>query len=603
MNEYSYSKTTRSKKFRSITPVTALLAIASVAWSGTCTPDTSLTTIAEESGFQKTGRYDEVIRFCKAYPARYPERVRCFKFGETPEGRPMLAFVAGAKGALEPGKAKDRPVVFLQGGIHAGEVDGKDAGFIVLRDLLDGKGDAAKALENVTLLFVPVFNVDGHERFERGTRPNQRGPEEAGWRSTAHNLNLNRDYLKADAPEMAAVLRLMGEWDPILFADAHVSDGAKFEHDVSVEIEPRLAGAEELRPRGKALSESLLAWLTDKGHLPIDFYPTLLKEDDPTSGFAARIYPPRFSHGYRSLHNRLALLIETHSWKDYATRVRTTKDIFNHLLNAAAEHGGEWLDAAHAADKRTANLGGTTVNVDYGTTKNATTFPFRGYAYQRVPSEISGTLWTIYDETKPEIWPVPVYREVTPTVTATAPKGGYIVPAAYAALVGGKLDLHGVKYSRIQGERKALKVEAYRADEVKFGSPSEGRTPVQHKGKWAAEAVDVPDGSLYVPIKQTKAVLAVQVLEPTAPDSLFAWGFFNSRLEYKENIENYVVEQLAREMIAKDPQLKVEFDAKVASDPIFAKDPAARIEFFYKRTPYWDERYRLYPVYRVNADP
>ena len=128
-------------------------------------------------------------------------------------------------------------MLLVQGGIHAGEIDGKDAGFLALRELLDGSA-APGALGRVTVVFVPVFNVDGHERFGRWNRPNQRGPEEMGWRTTAQNLNLNRDYAKAEAPEMQAMLGLLDAWDPILYVDLHVTDGAQFQHDVSIQVEP-----------------------------------------------------------------------------------------------------------------------------------------------------------------------------------------------------------------------------------------------------------------------------------------------------------------------------------------------------------------------------
>ena len=169
-----------------------------------------LRTVGEQSGFTRTGRYDEVERLCAAYATRWPTKVRCTEFGRTPEGRPMLALIASADGVLEPKRARERnrPVLLYQGGIHAGEIDGKDAGFLALRELLEGRAEPG-ALEHVTVVLVPVYNVDGHERFGRWNRPNQRGPEEMGWRTTAQNLNLNRDYTKAEAPETRAMLGLL----------------------------------------------------------------------------------------------------------------------------------------------------------------------------------------------------------------------------------------------------------------------------------------------------------------------------------------------------------------------------------------------------------
>ncbi|MGH8186495.1 MAG: M14 family zinc carboxypeptidase, partial [Steroidobacteraceae bacterium] len=259
----------------------------------------SLTTVAEQSGNRRTGRYEEVQHLCTAYQQTWPKQVRCFEFGRTPEGRPMLALAASADGVLDAAAARrvQRPIVLMQGGIHAGEIDGKDAGFLALREMLQGKV-AKGALAGVTLVFVAVLNVDGHERFGRWNRPNQVGPEEMGWRTTAHNLNLNRDYVKAEAAEMQAILRLLNEWDPILYVDLHVTNGAQFEHDISYSVAPTLAGDPELRQAGVALRDELMRRATAQGSLPIDFYPAFVRDDDPASGFSVAVTPKRFSQEY-----------------------------------------------------------------------------------------------------------------------------------------------------------------------------------------------------------------------------------------------------------------------------------------------------------------
>lgn len=247
---------------------------------------TDLTTVAERSGYVRTGRYDEVIALCGTYAERYPDAVRCIDFGTTPEGRPMKALIVTRTGARTPeqARAEGMPVVLIQGGIHAGEIDGKDAGFLALRGVLDGK-TARGTLDKLVVIFVPVFNVDGHERFGAWNRPNQVGPEAMGWRVTAQNFNLNRDYVKADAPEMQAMLALENAWDPIATIDLHVTDGAKFEHDVSIQVEPLHAGDEALRAAGLSLRDGTLAALRKQGSLPLPFYPSFVENDNPASGF------------------------------------------------------------------------------------------------------------------------------------------------------------------------------------------------------------------------------------------------------------------------------------------------------------------------------
>jgi Zinc carboxypeptidase len=563
-----------------------------------------LSTIAEQSGFKRTGRYAEVERLCRDFQQSWTGKVRCVEFGRTPEGRPMLALVASQDGVLDPNAARKqrRPVVLMQGGIHAGEIDGKDAGFLALRELLSGTA-APDTLRRVTFVFVPVFNVDGHERFGRWNRPNQVGPEEMGWRTTAQNLNLNRDYAKAEAPEMQALLRLLNQWDPILYVDLHVTDGADFQHDVSYNVTPTLAGPAALMVVANQLREALLTRMTQLGSLPLDFYPSFIRDDDPTSGFAVSVAPARFSQQYWTEHNRLGVLVETHSWKDYATRVRSTRNSIVTLLERAAVDGAQWLRAAQEADQQARQLGGQELVLAYDNNEHVTQFDFRGYAYVREPSPISGALVTRYDPSQPQVWRVPLRDQVRPTLSVTLPRGGYVVPAAHAGWVAEKLGVHGIQSRRL-AQPVALEAEVMRATRVtRPAGTFEGRSTVQIEGSWTLEQQRLPAGSLFVPIAQPNARVLAKLLEPQDPDSFVSWGFFNAAFERKEYMEAYVTEMQASEMLAKDPQLKAEFLRKLSEEPEFARSPAARLDFFYRRTPAWDTSFNLYPVVRVATAP
>jgi hypothetical protein len=565
-------------------------------------PAASLETVAEQSTFTKTGRFDEVERLCTAYQQTWTDAVKCVEFGRTPEGRPMLALVASRAGALtaEDARAKNLPVLLMQGGIHAGEIDGKDAGFLAVRELLRDE-QALGALTSFVLVFVPVYNVDGHERFGRWNRPNQVGPEEMGWRATAQNFNLNRDYTKADAPETQAMLKLLGARDPILYVDLHVTDGAQFEHDVSITGEPVYAGDPDMQPAGRALIAELDAGLTATGSLPVSFYPDLVVPDDPSSGFAAAANTPRFSTGYWPLHNRFALLVETHSWKNYATRVRTTHNAIVTLAGMMAKHGAEWTKLAHDTDAAASTLAGQPVPVSYTSGPHTTMIDFRGYAYTRTPSAVSGTLATHYDPSTPQIWHIPLRDTVVPRVTVTAPQGGYIVTAAQAGWVADKLTLHGIHFTRLDRAIDNANVDTFRATAVTLATASlEGHVPVTLAGGWQHESLAVPAGSLFVPIAQPNARLILTLLEPESPDSFVAWGFFNTAFEQKEYMETYVAEDVAADML-KDPAVAAEFKQRLADDPAFAASPAARLEFFYRRHPSYDRRLNLYPVYRTDS--
>ena len=578
-----------------------LLALLSAVPLSHAAPD--LTTVSERSGFQATGRYDEVIALCDAFQAAYPKQIRCIDFGTTPEGRPMKALVASNSGAFTPELARQQglPVTLIQGGIHAGEIDGKDAGFLALRQVLEGSA-AKGALDKQVFIFVPVFNVDGHERFGKWNRPNQRGPVEMGWRTTAQNFNLNRDYLKADAPEMQAMLALVNAWDPLTYVDLHVTDGAKFQHDISIQVEPAYSGDADLRKAGLALRSNVIQDITKEGSSPQSYYMSFKETDDPQSGFVDSVSDPRFSTGYFQLRNRMAMLVETHSWKDYPTRVRITHNSIVSVLNQVAAHGKAWQQAAAAADARAMKIAGQPVALTYKTTDKTTMVDFNGYAYTRTMSDVSGMLMTHYDESKPQVWRVPLRDEVVEDLQVKAPGAGYVVPAAFAHMVAAKLVQHGITFRKLDKAVSNAQVETFRADKATFASNSfESHQRLTVQGSWKQEPRALVKGALFVPIAQPKARLVMALFEPQAPDSLLAWGAFNNAFERKEYMEEYVAEDVAREQMAKDPALAAEFRRKVDSDAAFAKNPHARLEFFARRHASWDERLNLYPVMRTDA--
>jgi hypothetical protein len=580
-------------------------------------PFETLLTTAERSDFRSTGRTDEVERLCENYAQTWPDAVRSFEYGRSAEGRPMRALVVSRAGALQPDELRRRgvPILMIQGGIHPGESDGKDAGFIALRELL-GNSAAPGVLERIAILFVPAFNTDGHERFGRWNRPNQVGPEEMGWRTTAQNLNLNRDYTKADAPEMQAMLRLLNQWDPLICADLHVTDGADFEPDISIQVEPINQGDPQLYRSGIQLRDELIKKLAAQGSLPLPFYPDLAQTDDPASGFQLTVYSPRFSSGYFPARNRFTVLVETHSWKNYATRVRVTRNTIIGLTELAAVHGKSWLDDVGKSDAAAIQLRGSDVVLDFASSwreptgatddarsavpEDATMIEFRGYAYTRKPSMISGELVTVYDPKTPQIWRVPYRKHVRPSVVIRAPRDGYIIPAAYVRDIGEKLALHGIKTEILSTSPGASEVEVFRTTRSEFASaPFEGRMRATLDGAWRLESQEIPSGSLFVPIKQSLARLLMALLEPQGPDSLAAWGYFNACFEQKEHTEPYVAEIIARKMLDDDLQLAAEFNRRLEGDAEFRGDPAARFEFFLKRHASWDSRRNLYPIYRL----
>jgi murein tripeptide amidase MpaA len=578
----------------------------------------SLLTLAEQSAFAQTGRIDEVERLCAAMQGTWPEALKSFEYGRSAEDRPLRALVASRSGALSPQELHDRgiPVLMIQAGIHPGESDGKDGGFIALRELLSRQA-AAQALEHIALLFVPAFNTDGHERVGRWNRPNQNGPQITGWRATAENLNLNRDYAKADAPEMRAMLGLINIWDPLICADLHVTDGADFEPDVSIQVEPINQGDPELRPGGIKLRDELIDALARQGSMPLPFYPDLFETDNPESGFVLTVYSPRFSTGYFPQRNRFTMLVETHSWKAYAKRVRIMRNAIVGLAELTAKHGAEWLAKAKASDVAACALGGSPLTLDYKSGwreptvagkaiaaesrgDDAEYIDFRGYAYSREHSEISGARVTVYDPTTPQIWHVPYRSRIEPALVVRTPRLGYFVPPGFANEIGRRLERHGIALSSLPKDLDDKSLEQFHASQVSFAKqPFEGRMRANIRGEWKTANGNIPAAALFVPISQPLARLIVALLEPQGPDSFAAWGFFNACFEQKEHLEPYVAEQIARELFAADRELRDAFENRLNDDAAFNADPAARLAFFCRHHASWDEPLNGYPIYRA----
>ncbi|MFQ5700704.1 MAG: M14 family metallopeptidase, partial [Acidobacteriota bacterium] len=271
-------------------------------------------TLAERTEFARTSRYDETLEFCRRLD-RQSSAIHTTVFGTSPEGRDLILVVASAERAFtaEAARRTGKPIVLIQAGIHAGEIAGKDAGLMLLRDIAASDGEAA-LLDHAIILFMPIYNVDGHERFGRYNRINQNGPERMGWRVTARNLNLNRDYMKADAAETRAWLGVFTSWWPDLTIDCHTTDGGDYQYDVTYLYE---SGPNAPPPVGrwieKAVNERVVPDLVATGHLP-SRYISFADSNDPAAGVRDfGITRPMFSNGYTVLQNRPSLTIEAHA--------------------------------------------------------------------------------------------------------------------------------------------------------------------------------------------------------------------------------------------------------------------------------------------------
>ena len=583
-------------------PLAALLTLCALAplhAAPAAPPAHDWATPAEASDYTRTPRYAETM----AYFARLDEaspQVVMQRFGTSPEGRALHAVIVSAEGVATPeaAHATGKPIVFVQAAIHPGEHEGKDVLMALVRDLTVS-GKHADLVDKAVLVLVPIFNVDGHERFGPYHRINQNGPEAMGWRATSTRRNLNRDYAKTDTPEMRAWLGLWNAWRPDLLVDMHNTNGADYQYamtwafETAANIEAPLADWQR-----HAFDGVLKPALASQGW-PIHFYISL---KDPTrleAGLTEGASGPRFSVGYAAAVNRPGLLLETHMLKDFRTRAAVNEALLLELLRTLGREGGALKAAVAAADARRF-AEGERVPLAFGLAEATETQRFLGVASTRTPSTISGTEWVQYDPTRPVTLEVPVQRTVTVTAAAAAP-AAYVLPPGWQEVVE-RLQAHGIVMQRLP-EARSLTTARYRFSNVTWAPrPFEGRHAIATLEQTDERGEDtLPAGSWLVPMDQPKARLAALLLEPASPDSFLRWGFFATVFEEKEYAEPRVLESMAREMLANDPALKAEFEAKLAADTAFAASPYERLRFFYLRTPYFDSEFSRDPVRRLDA--
>jgi hypothetical protein len=573
-------------------------------------------TPAEKSNYQTTPDYAETMAYLKRVVVAAPSQVKIEKFGETGEGRELDIVIVSKDGIFDPGTihAAHRPILLVQNSIHAGEMDGKDSCLALLRDMVITKTQQ-HLLDNAVFVFIPIYNADGHEQRSKYNRINQNGPEEMGWRANGMNLNLNRDYLKADAPETRSFLKMFHAWLPDFFVDDHVTDGVDYQYDVTFTIDD---GPNVYGPTARWVDETVTTFLTDSvdksGHLASPTYITVNDDTDPAKGLAFNDNPPRFSTGYMILENRPGMLVELHMLKDYKTRVTGNYEILRALLEVVNRDAAKLVQLNADADADASHLGAhplSNVQFPLAVAWNGQTTPFlfRGYKYTRQLSEVSGVMWIKYSH---EPWDVSLPLASGFKVSAsTVPPAAYIIPRQWTHVID-VLAAHQVEMQRTTADWSG-QVETYHCDNMQWqGPPFEGRHPIfsgegggAQPGKFGScefvtKTMTYPAGSVVVPLNQRLSKVVIEWLEPQGPDSAMAWGFFDPIFEQKEYGEAYVVEKLAREMMEKDSKLKAEFERKVENDPQFAANPSARLEFFYYRSPWYAANHvGDYPVGRL----
>ncbi len=522
---------------------------------------------------------------------------RLIVIGEDDDGSPIHLFVISDGSGFTPDsiRAADKNILWITNGIHPGEPDGVDASMMLAQALLES--DQYMGLsEHTAICIVPVYNVSGARRRGAFSRANQNGPAEHGFRGNARNLDLNRDFIKADASNTRNMERALGRWDPDVYFETHVSDGA--DHQYVMELlttqKDKLNG-----PLSQLMSRTMVpelyAWMERKGILMCPYFET--EGEKPEYGLVGFYDSPRYSTGYNALFDRIGILSESHMLKPYADRVNATLQLLLATLATMDVHTKELREVRAAAKKYTAEM--DEIGLNWKLDTNAVErIPWKGWEALTRTSQVTGLPRIYYSHDAPTDRSVPWMNSYRPSLIKQKPIG-YVIPQAWAEIAV-RLKAQGVEVERLK-EPRSFAVEQDSIGEFKT-------TQQPYEGHYLHRDIQVTAnsfthtaqrGDFFVHTGQSTDRYIMEVLEPDAEDSYFAWGFFDSVLQQKEWFSDYVFEDIAAELLKKDPALRAALAAKRAADPEFAKNAWAQLYFVYQRSPYFEDSYRKYPVMRV----
>ncbi|SEB80530.1 M14 family zinc carboxypeptidase [Terriglobus roseus] len=622
----------------------AAAAAVSLAASTKDVPADELTT-GEKTSFEKTARYQEVIDLARLYEKR-SKYIKVITFGTTPEGRPMTAIIVSKDKAFTPEAAHktDKAVVLIQSGIHSGEIEGKDTALMLIRDMaVTNHPKQAAWLDKTIFVIIPLFEIDGHEDRSPFNRAQQQGPDITGTRPQEQQLNLNRDYIKADAPEMRAFLKLYNDWLPDFMFDNHVTDGADFQYDVTWDMTQH----EDIGPGSRAWVNSRFVPELNKrmeadGHLVAPYGG--LRGDFPGTGgaglangnapgaraaaagapgagggddraarsarpsgngqrdFNVEVFSPRYSHYWSGARNRPCLLVETHSLKTAKTRAWANYDIMVHSIDIVAEDPQALRKAVRDSDAADAAMAGhKDLQMFLGGKTADSSHPIVYHSLKRASeiSPITGKPVMHFTAEKDDIT-VNMHDGVDTTAAAPVPTG-FLIPLAWKSIAD-ELALQGVVMERTTKDLGDQTFDTWRFTSAKKQStPFEGRTFTDYTLQPVSERVHMPAGSYYVPMNQPRARIIMAMLHPAAPDALVRWGFMDAIFEGFGRIGagEYLSVPIATKMAADHPELWTEFDVKVKADPAFADDADARLRWWMSRSNYQPSAANKYPIAEV----
>lgn len=547
-----------------------------------------LLTPFEKSKEQQTATYRQCIRFYERLAAT--GRVGLDSFGTSDAGYPLHVVSYPPFAAREPGML----TILINNGIHPGEPDGIDASMMLLRDLAEGR---LKLPAGIRLAVIPVYNIGGALNRNSSTRVNQVGPPSYGFRGNSEYLDLNRDFTKRDALESRTFSYLFFRYDPAIFIDNHVSDGADYRHVMTLLSTQydKLGGALGKYFRNRL--DPLLYARMDKAGWPMIPYVNV-EEETPDRGWTAFYDPPRFSSGFAALYNCIAWVPETHMLKPFAQRLHASYALMKSIIGLAGEERDSILslrerDRAAVQEQRVFPL-------RWEPDGRVTMWPFKGYAAGYKPSAVTGLPRLFYDHSRPINMMVPIRDHFRPVDSVRAPKG-YAIPRGWHEVVTRLAASNHLDLFELYADT-TMWVTAYTIDSFKtLPSPYEGHykhssihvTPKRLKQRFLK-------GDYWIDLEgHPDRRFIIEMLEPQGEDSYFAWGFFDAVLQRKEGYSDYRWEDVAADVLRNNPWLKTELEKKKAADPVFAKDASAQLFYVYRHSRWMEPGYMRYPVYRI----
>jgi len=552
----------------------------------------------EKTNFQESPNYSDTLNYFQKFESDSPY-AKLLTIGISPQGREIKLLIVSKGNEFTPEEARKsgKAIVLIQNGIHPGEIEGKDASMLLLREILITK-EKESLLDNIILLIIPVFNVDGHERLSHYNRPNQNGPKEMGWRTTSQNLNLNRDYMKADTPEMRSWLKMFSAWLPDFMIDNHTTNGADYQYHVTYGIEKFLNIHPVLSTFvKKKYLPFLLLHVEQDGFLTspyIEFKGSALE-----SGIVDVPLSPRLSTGYCALQNRICLLVETHSLKPFMNRVFSTKSMMLHSLEFINRNSKEIKRINKKADENSVLeffKKKNKIPVHFILTEKYEMMRFKGLKSYQEESPITGALITRFTNSKTE-FDIPIFNKSIIGASLKLPLA-YSIPEQFTNIIE-ILNCHRVAYFQLEEEAK-VQIEKYRFTKAEFWKrPYEGRQLVDVEHKTTTEEVLLPKKIFIVPTNQRTIRIIANLFEPRSPDSFVSWGFFNAFFERKEYAEAFVMEPYAKKMLEDNAKLRSEFFHLLKVDEKFRLNPNERLDFFYRHSPFYDNGEMIYPIFRI----